>query len=89
MWSQRAGMVWEAAHGGDLEGFWAEVDRRQFAKFPLDACHREDRCRGQSREELSPCHGVYSSGALAMPCPEWGPHPEGFCPPPSPFFQPL
>lgn len=68
-------MVWEAAHGGELEGFWAEVDRRQFAKFPLDACHREDRCRGQSREELSPCRGVYASGALAMPCPEWGPPP--------------
>ena len=47
---------------------WAEVERQQFAKFPLDACHTEDRGRGQSREELSPCPGVgYRCSAVLGP----------------------
>lgn len=37
---------------------WAEGERQQFAKFPLDACHTEGRCGGRAERNYHPALGV-------------------------------
>lgn len=58
-------MVWEAAHGRDLEGFCAEVERQQFVSSLWMPVPGKTGAGGEQRGG-SPWPGIYASGALAI-----------------------